>query len=33
MVDTEHHESRVEIVGYILPRLRHGMDAAKVARL
>jgi hypothetical protein len=32
MVDTEHDEPRVHVVGHVLSGLRHGMDAAEVAR-
>ena len=33
MIDPEHDQPRVEIVGHVLARLRQGMDAAEVARL
>ena len=32
MVDPQHDQARVEVVGHVLARLRHGMDAAEVAR-
>ena len=33
MVDAQHHQPRVEVVGHVLPGLRQRMDAAEVARL